>query len=491
MSGVTAYNANDPYEMLIQSTIAIESQPKLRLTEEKAAHTRMKGVMSDFSKMLTELQTALTRISDPITPLFGARAASTSSTAFGVNASDRADLGTHSLEVHRLASSDARVSRQFDKAGTSLAGFNGAQSFQIEVFSPSADDPQRRIAVDVNVDISAADDAEALDQIRVAIHDAMRQAADDGIIKHTEIPAASIVNETSGTARLSIRSATSGFDGRLGFVDGGSGLLAALEVDNDAIAEGTSGGQTVAVGTSETDSELNSVITLDGLTLYRSSNRISDALTGVTLDLQHVSTAGAESFVIGNDNESITDGVTEFIAQYNKLITYIEQKTHVDGEANVRGDFAGDSAIRNLRMAMRNEMVRAIGGEPGQNPRNIEDLGITIERNGTLTLSDESKLMETVASNPTGVQSYFSGDEGLATRMQEQLERFLGANGLISERQKSLDARIQRIDSRVRTFETQMARREESLRLQFARMQETIAILQGQQNYFMSFFQGG
>ena len=93
--------------------------------------------------------------------------------------------------------------------------------------------------------------------------------------------------------------------------------------------------------------------------------------------------------------------------------------------------------------------------------------------------------------NPEAVQEYFSGEEGLASRIQVHLEGFLGTNGLISQRQKSLDARIQRIDSRVRTFENQMTRREDSLRLQFARMQETIAILQGQQNFFLSFFQGG
>ena len=193
MSGITAYNANDPYEMLIKSIVTIESQPKLRLTEEKATHTRMKGVMSDFSKKMTALQAALSRINDPVTPLFQARAASTASTAFQVSASDRADLGTHTLEVHRLASADSRVSRQFNKSGTALAGFNGTQSFQIEVFSPEAGDPHRRVAIDVHADISAADDAEALDQIRLAIDQAMREAADDGLIKHTERPAVSIV----------------------------------------------------------------------------------------------------------------------------------------------------------------------------------------------------------------------------------------------------------------------------------------------------------
>src|SRR5690625_7943694 len=80
----------------------------------------------------------------------------------------------------------------------------------------------------------------------------MEAAVDDGTIKRAEAASVSIVNETSGTARLSLRSASTGYDGRLGFTDS-SGLLAALEVNADAVMDGTGGGQVVAVGSSETE----------------------------------------------------------------------------------------------------------------------------------------------------------------------------------------------------------------------------------------------
>lgn len=488
MIPASATRGDSPYEMLISSIITIESQPKQKLLGEKKDQERLKGVMSDFSKKLTDLQAAIKKLSDPVTPMFGARTASTSSPAFSVSATDRAALGNHMIEVQRLATSDTRVSRQFTAGGSDLSSFLGQHSFSIEVASPTADDRSRRISIDVTADIQSGTDSEILDQVRTAIADAMRTAADAGTIKHTEIPSASLVNETSSSSRLSLRSASTGFEGRLSFTDSQSGLLAALQIGHDGLMDGNSGGQTRLVGSSETDSELNARFTLDGLTMYRSTNRVTDALPGVSLELRQVSPSGGEAFSVEVDSAGIKDGVNDFIRKYNDLLTYIESKSRVDADTNTRGDFAGDASIRSLRMNLRNEMARSVGGIPGDFPASLSDLGITIERDGKLTLSDESKLSEAVSANRDGVQAMFAGSDGLAGRLESHMDRFLGTAGLISERQKGIDSRIKRINDRVKSFETTLSRREDALRLQFARMQESIAVLQGQQNFFNSFF---
>jgi flagellar hook-associated protein 2 len=490
MISAKAVRGDDAYEMLIKSIITIESQPKQRLLEEKKTQERLKGVMSDFSTKLTELQSALRKLSDPVSPLLAARAATTSATAFSVSATDRAHVGTHMMEVHRLASSDTRISQQYTKEGNALGGFNGQHSFSVEVSSPTAADPNRRVAIAVDVELDGANDGERLAQVRDAVDRAMRDAAEAGTIKRSEIPAVSLVSETSSTSRLAIRSAQSGFEGRLDFVDGGSGLLSALGINNDALAEGTSGGMSRLVGTSDVDSELNAMFTLDGLTMYRSSNRVTDALGGITLELNHVSNAGGESFSVNTDSESIRGTVEDFIEKYNSLLKYISSRSQVDADAGTRGDFAGDATIRSLRMDMRSDLARAVTGGGADIP-SLADLGITTARDGTITLSDTGKLDALLADDPEGIQALFGSTDGLAARLENRLDRFIGSKGLISERQSSFDARIKRLDSRIKTFETNMSRREDALRLQFAKMQESIAVLQGQQNFFLSFFMGG
>jgi flagellar capping protein FliD len=96
MIPASATRGDSPYEMLIKSIITIESQPKQKLLGEKKDQERLKGVMSDFSKKLTDLQAAIKKLSDPVTPMFGARTGSTTSSAFSVSATDRASLGNHS-----------------------------------------------------------------------------------------------------------------------------------------------------------------------------------------------------------------------------------------------------------------------------------------------------------------------------------------------------------------------------------------------------------
>ena len=487
MSGISAnlVRGDSPYEQLISSIIAIESQPKVNLQQEKSDHQRMKGVLSDFSKMLTDLQSAVGKLTDPVTSFVGGRKASTSSTAFGVTATDRASTGTHQIEILRLASADSRVSRQFDRAGSALASFVGTQSFQIDVFSPTSDEPDRRVSIEVSVDLEDGNDAAKLDQIQTAIRGAMEAAVDDGTIKRAEAASVSIVNETSGTARLSLRSASTGYDGRLGFTDS-SGLLAALEVNADAVMDGTGGGQVVAVGSSETESALNAQFVLNGLTLYRSSNNVSDALTGVTLNLNQVSTEGRETFTVGVDHESIEESVNGFIKKYNELISYIERRSRVDGDTGTRGDFAGDSAIRGLRASLRNSMIQGVGGSD----MDLAALGIEIERDGTLTLKDAAKLGEAVEQSPDLARGFFGGENGIGKRVEDLVSGFVGSGGVITERQKSYDARIKRIDGRIKTLEETLTRREDSLRMQFAKLQETISVLQGQFDTFQSYLGG-
>ena len=84
------------------------------------------------------------------------------------------------------------------------------------------------------------------------------------------------------------------------------------------------------------------------------------------------------------------------------------------------------------------------------------------------------------------VESLFANDgasaeeDGLAVRMLDRLQQFVGATGLVNERKKSLDTRIQRIDDRIKSWDQSLSQRETQLRTQFAKMQETIMMLQGQ-----------
>ena len=339
--------ADDPYEILISQMIQLESQPKFVLETRRTEADRFKAVLTDFDSKLSALHTLTKSFTDLFSNPFEGRAVSgiDDTDGFSVSVTDQAAYGTHSLQIQRLASTDSRVSKQLTSAGSELVNFfstNGSQTFSIDVASPTDADPSNRESISVTINQVGTDDEAILKEISTAIDNAMDAAVTAGTIKNTEQASSSTVNETSTTARLSLRSGQTGFTNRLTFTDSANGLLSLLEVNSASVVSGTSGGQITAIGTSETDSALNSQFILDGLTLYRSSNAVSDALEGITLSLSETATT-ATDFTVEPDASGIEDEVKDFIEKYNDVLSYISGKANVDADAGTRGDFAGDS----------------------------------------------------------------------------------------------------------------------------------------------------
>jgi flagellar hook-associated protein 2 len=615
MSSVAAYNANDPYEQLIAQMVAIEREPQFQLKAQRSDQEIFKGVLSDFDSTLSALSTALDGLMDEFTNPFTARKATVPENAgFGVSVTSDVAPGSHTLDVERLASTDARVGRRLAADGASLRGFFdtfGEQSFEIEVFSPTDEEPERRVAIGVTVDPSGTTDDDILRDIRAAINTAMDDAASAGTISAEDAASASVINETTDTTRLSLRSGDTGYQSRLGFTDSADGLLGLLQLDRSTlastagdvtmpataagtggeeltvpltftsanntldltvngiarsvqIAEGTyetvedlaaalgtsvgsdlsvraldgalrlatsgtgstaslqitggtalvdlglatmesavtgtdaqtvsvsaeeGGGQMADVGTGEADSALNAQFILDGLTLYRSSNEVDDALEGMTLTLSSV---GEESaFTVDTDEKAVTGKVEDFIKKYNDAIGYIARKTKIDAEAGTRGDFASDTSVRGLRFGMRTDLLQSVAGQPDGLSR-LTDLGIEVNDDGTLKLADKDALVAAAQRDPGAVQNLFADEEdGLGTRLAERLDAFLGTDGILSSRKKSVEARIERLDNRIERWDTRLEKREDQLRMQYAKLQETVALLQGQSDSLNAFFYGG
>lgn len=485
-------SANDPYEQLIAQMIKLESRPKLDLQSQQTRQKKVKDVLGELDGKLSALRKQLQTLGDSLAGPFATRKVTLPENAgVAVRASASAALGSHQLQVERLATADTRVSRRHEAAGTTLRAFfdaQGAQTFTLEVASPTAADPTRRTSLAVSVDPAGTTDAEILAEIAGAIQQQATAAVDAGLLAAADRPAASLVRETADAARLSLRSARTGYAGRVGFTDSAGGLLALLEVSAAATAAGTAGGQVTAVGTSDADSALNSRFTLDGLTLVRSSNEVADALDGLTLTLERP--GDALLFSVGTDGEGLKQAVTGLVDKYNAALDFVRRKTQVDGSTGTRGDLAGDSAVGSLRFELRRAAAAPLAGAlPGQVAL-LADLGLRLREDGSLELHDATRLEEAFERDPDAVQRFFAGDGGLVERLTATADRFLGSEGLIAGRRKLIDARVRRLDAQVKVWDERLAARENLLRDQFARLQEMAAGFQSQQNTINAYFYG-
>jgi Flagellar capping protein len=472
------------YQRLIQRTLRIERQPKLELQNERQQKKNTKSLVSDLDGKLSSLQSQLSTLTDTTSSPFDGRNASAAegTEGFSVSADETASTGSYSLAVNRLASEDGRVSQKFDANKSNLSDFftnNGAQTFSVDVSTPTDSNPDARTSIDVTVDSDGTNNKEVLSDIQSAIDSAFQSAVDDGTLSADERPNASVINPTSDTARLSLQSQQTGYQGRLSFSDSSNNLLSELQVNADQLANDTQGGEITEVGTDEGSSQLTSEFELNGLTFTRNSNEVTDAVDGVTINLDEANETES-SFEVTADEEGAQSVVENFVDRVNEVLTFLNEKTNVNPESGERGELADDSTFRRLSRQLRTDATRPVDGQP-EGLNTLADIGVEASRDGTLELTDEDALRTAVREDQGALKDLFAGSDGVATRMEERVDQYADTGGLIDDRQDSIDNSIDRIDDRIDGLDERLQRRQQQLRDQFAQVQSTIRSLASQQ----------
>ncbi|MEG3163459.1 flagellar filament capping protein FliD [Sphingomonas sp. PB2P19] len=159
------------------------------------------------------------------------------------------------------------------------------------------------------------------------------------------------------------------------------------------------------IGTSASDAS----VTLDGATFHRSTNSISDLITGVKLDLASVSTTPV---TLGSTSptSSLSTAVNDFVTTFNQLQKIVA--TDIDPFTGVlKTDSTVNAIARSL--AKLTTTTLATPTTTGA-PRTLADLGVTTSRDGTLAV-DSTKLAAAITKYPDAVEALFAYGKGAAT----------------------------------------------------------------------------
>ena len=112
---------NSGMERLIQTILQIESEPRFRYEAKKAELEKRNTIISDLDSKLSGLQSIAEKLTDPLTDHFASKSVSSSdSNIFSASAESSALVSNHDVSIERLASSDTRVSQQYNTVGVGL-----------------------------------------------------------------------------------------------------------------------------------------------------------------------------------------------------------------------------------------------------------------------------------------------------------------------------------------------------------------------------------
>jgi flagellar hook-associated protein 2 len=153
-------------------------------------------------------------------------------------------------------------------------------------------------------------------------------------------------------------------------------------------------------------------LTVNGVLVERPSNRVTDVVTGLAIDLR--ATSAAESTIsVVSDPDSVIKEIQNFIDTYNTVTEFLKKATgpKVVGD-EIAGSLQNDSTARSVLAQLRVK-VTAKFSELSIKPISIthlSTLGIAFDRNGVLKFEKPERFKEAYSQKPAEVITALSND---------------------------------------------------------------------------------
>jgi flagellar hook-associated protein 2 len=371
---------------IVSQLMALEQRPLTALAKTEAKHQAKLSAYGSLKGALSTFQTAVAALATP--SKFSTLKASVADTAVAtVSAAPTAAAGSYSLEVQALAQAQKLKSSVFLDVGTAIGTGKLTFSFGTYAADTFTLNPEK---ASVEMTIGAGQNT------LVGIRDAIN-AAKVGVT-------AGIVNDGTGY--------------RLTIASGSTGMANAVRIavaDDDATHTDTAGLSRLAfdartlsgvTNLTQTVPAQNALVVIDGISVSKASNTITDAIEGVTLNLVKANTPSATVLSMVRDSAGIQTAVQSFVKAYNDLNKTIADLTKYDPETKTGSTLTGDATVRDvqnqLRSAFNMQLPLGAGGLTS-----LSDIGITFQKDGTLKL-DATKLTTVINDTTKDISTLFS-----------------------------------------------------------------------------------
>jgi flagellar hook-associated protein 2 len=175
----------------------------------------------------------------------------------------------------------------------------------------------------------------------------------------------------------------------------------------------------------------NATFTIDGIPFSSTSNTVSGALPGVTLNLVSAEPTVPLQLAVGPDASQASTAVNAFVVAYNTLITAINHQFAVDPTTNLQGPLGSDGSLRSLQSSLLSDASYSPKGSSGL--VNLRSLGISTNDDGTLTV-DNSTLSDKLTADPAAFLNFFQNSStGFAHNFSADLTKLTSSvDGVLS-----------------------------------------------------------
>lgn len=352
---------------IISKLIELERKPVKLLENKRTLLDTQFSSWQEFNRRLSSLETAVNAINKKsefigVTSSFSNNNSLATQTVLTATASSSAASGTYTIKVSSLAKAEKEVSQGFSSTDSVLGAGYGTLSIT---------------AGSKTTTISVNSSNNTLEGIKTAINN-----SDAGVT-------ASIINDGS-SYRLSITGTATGADNKITI--------------QDNITKGGMGANIAIFSWSESQSASNASIELDGISVSKSSNVVTDVIDGVTLNLQ---AAGSGLITFASDTSKVKQNISNFVNAYNDVLTFIkDQFTYDSNKKTTGGSLFGNNTLMSIQQKLRGIVSNAVPGLSGSYTY-LSQIGIRTGEDGKLSVND-SELSDALRDNYSQVSKLFT-----------------------------------------------------------------------------------
>jgi flagellar hook-associated protein 2 len=378
---------------IVTQLMTIEQKPLVTLSANEASYQSklsaigsVKGALASFQGSVQSLS-ALANFQRMQVSAADATVATASGTVI-------AAPGNYSLEVTQLAQAQKLASA--GQASITNAVGTGVISFDLGAISGGTLDP----ATGKYTGAGFTSSGNGIQSVTIASGNNSLTGIRDAINSAKIGVTAAIVNDGSGSPwRLTLTQTATGNASSMKISVAGDASLQSL-LNNDPAAGPA--GQSL----SEIISAQNALLKVDGISVTKASNTVSDVIQGVTLNLAKTNAGNPTTISVARDTGSVANAVTAFVNAYNQINKTLTDVSSYDASTKTAAILNGDSTVRNIQTQLRAVLSSPIAGNTGLYGQ-LFQIGVTLQKDGTLAV-DSSKLQTAMDSNFGDIAALFA-----------------------------------------------------------------------------------
>jgi flagellar hook-associated protein 2 len=412
-----------------------------QLTHQQTLLDSQISAYGTFTAALDTLKLAVPALQDP-KQLAGFTAAVADKTIATATTSASAVAGQYSLQVNNLATS-ATLTSQPVLGGAAAAVGTGTLTIAVGGASTT-----------VNIDATN----NTLAGIAAAINSATNNP---GV-------SASIISTTAG-ARLVLTGTTTGAANAITVMpSGGDGGLASLALTQTRAAQDAS-------------------FSINGFAATSASNVVSNAITGVTINLLQASAASTPTtLTVSADTTGAQASIDKFVTALNGVLSSIQTLTGYDPSTQTAGPLNGNATLQSFQNQLQSILGKIAAGGSGA-VKSLTDLGISAGTGGTYT-TDDTKLGNALSASLASIGNLLGGTNGIATQVGNLVNGYIKPGGLLDTINKGLQTGLSNVSKQQTALSADLAAYSARLTAEYNAMDTAVALLKQTQTYLNAEF---